>query len=105
MQPIRLRVTNIAERTNGDRSVHLILDGPDGTGEMQNIRFAQCDRGLATPLENLDVGAAEIDRWRADHNGTFVTSDFLREKMMSAPALPHALSATTSVRQNTERMA
>jgi hypothetical protein len=81
MQAIRLRVTNIIERTNGDRSIHLILDGMDGTGETQNLRFARCDRALIAPLEGLDVGPAELDGWRNAHAGTLVTSDFLLEKM------------------------
>jgi hypothetical protein len=88
MQATRLRVTQISEQSNGDRSVHLILTGRDGTGAVQDIRFLHCTSLLTDLLENLDVGEAELAGWYAAHQDNLVASEFLQAKMQAASDSP-----------------
>jgi hypothetical protein len=86
MRAVRLQVIHIDQCRNGDLSVHVLLEGADGSGTMRDVRFARCTRLQISPLARLDLQSAELDQWRSDHGGQLVVSDLLLTKMTPAVA-------------------
>lgn len=86
MRAVRLQVMHIDQCRNGDLSVHVLLEGIDGSGAMRDVRFARCSRTQISPLAKLDLQSAELDQWRADHGGRLVVGDLLLSKMTPSVA-------------------
>jgi hypothetical protein len=59
----------------------MLLDNADGSGEMLDVRFKDCDRQSLLAIETLDLGPDELDQWRAAHGGGFDATEMLLARM------------------------